>query len=118
VSRNERTRAQTKELYPALCQFFGCYLHEDWPLDSGTPEKAVDQAIADYPLNYRQQVRRELNSFLERHEDDTRFRAILNEGLGVNVLFKKAAEARLFAQEVERRLLDSIKAETSGKWST
>jgi rhamnose utilization protein RhaD (predicted bifunctional aldolase and dehydrogenase) len=118
VSRNERTRDQARELYPALWQFFGCYLHEDWPLDSGTPEKAVDQAIAEYPLNYRQQVRRELNNFLDRHEDDTYLRAILNQGLGVNVLFKEAADARLFAQEVERKLLDSIRAETSGKWST
>ena len=35
---------------------------------------------------------------------------MLNDGLGVNVYFKTPADARAFAEDVERRLFSSIKA--------
>ncbi len=94
-----------------LQQFLGGYLHEDWPEESGTPQAAVDAAIADYPLELRQQVRRELAALLRSTNEDTSLRRVLNDGLGVNVYFRKPVEARAFAEAVERKLLESIKTE-------
>ena len=92
-----------------LHQFLGAYLHEDWPQESGTPERAVERAIEEYPIELRQQVRRELRAVLSEATEDERLRDLLNVGFGVNVHFKKAEEARAFANDVEARLLRSIK---------
>jgi hypothetical protein len=105
-----RVRDEAEARYPALTQFFGCYLHEDWPIFSGTPEKAVDDAIASYPVEIRKQVRRELADLLQRTPDDTQLRKVLNVGLGVNLHFKRTAKARAFALEVHEKLLQSIKS--------
>ncbi len=110
MSRAQRKRDEAEALYPALAQFLGGYLHEDWDIFSGTPEKAVDQAIDEYPVERRQQVRRELARLLEGSDDDTLLRATLNDGLGVNLYFRKPSEARTFAEEVEQKLLASIKS--------
>lgn len=107
MSRGQRTWEDVEKRFPRLQQFFGCYLHEDRP---GTPLAAVDEAIADYPLELRQQVRRELAELLGSTDEDTSLRRLLNDGLGVNVYFRKPREARTFAEEVERKLLGSIKA--------
>lgn len=110
MSLRDKIRSETEARYPLLGQFLGGYLHEDWPVFSGTPEKAVEQAIAEYPVPLRRQVRRELAGLLQGCDDDTRLRAILNDGLGVNVSFKQPGEARQFAEEVERKLLRSIES--------
>ena len=110
MSRNTRLRLEADALYPLLSRFLGAYLHQDWDICSGTLEKAIDRAIAEHPVHLRQQVRRELVSVLERCGDDARLRDLLNDGLGVNLYFRKPAEARSFAEEVERKLLMSIKS--------
>ena len=97
-----------------LSQFLGCYLHEDWPEDSGTPEAAVDNAIADYPVELLQQTRREIATVLAETPDDACLRDVLNDGLGVNVYFKVPAEAREFAALVERKLVDAIRTHFDG----
>jgi len=110
VTPGQRKRDEARSLYPTLAQFLGGYLHEDWPIFSGSPENAVVQAIAEYALERRQQARRELVMLLEGSDDDAALRAVLNDGLGVNVHFKKPAAARAFAEEIERKLLRSIKS--------
>ena len=111
MTRRGGAWAEAAARYPTLQQFLGCYLHQDWDLECATPQGAVDMAIAEYPITLRQQVRRELAALLGAVDDDTRLRRVLNDGLGVEVYFRKAAEARAFAEEVERKLLASIKAE-------
>jgi hypothetical protein len=98
-----------------LGQFLGCYLHEDWPEMHGTPEKAVEAAISEYPIELRQQVRHELATLLEETTDDTQLRSRLNDGLGVCVYFKQPAEARTFAEEAEAKLMNSIKQHFEAK---
>ena len=110
MSREDRLRLETEARYPLLSQFLGCYLHEDWDIFSGTPEKAVDQAIAESGVSIRQRVRGELIDLLEGCDDDVRLRRIINDGLGVNLWFKQPGEARAFAEQVERKLLLSIKS--------
>lgn len=110
MSREQRLRLEMEALYPLLGRFLGGYLHEDWPIISGTPEKAVDDAIADYPVPLQQQVRRELVSLLQRCGDDSGLSRILNDGLGVYVHFSSAGEARAFAADIERKLLESIQS--------
>jgi hypothetical protein len=109
MSRGERVRAETEARYATLRQFLACYLHEDCLPDYGSPQQAVDAAIVEYGPAARQQVLRELIALLSSTDDDTRLRRFLNDGLGVNVSFRKPAEARAFAQEVERKLLASMK---------
>jgi len=95
--------------YYRLHQFLACYLDQDWPDFYETPGKAVDAAIAEYPTELRQQARRELASVLEETSDDKQLRDILNWGLGVRAHFRKPQDARAFAEEVERKLMASIK---------
>ena len=93
-----------------LGQFLGCYFHEDRGIFHGSPEQALDAAIADHPVELRQEVRRQLGAVMAEYaEDDAGLRTVLNEGLGVNLHFKQPAEARNFAEMVDRRLLESIK---------
>jgi hypothetical protein len=111
MSRSGRVWDEAEARYPMLQQFFGCYLHEDWPEESGTPQAAVNAAIAGYPLEMRRQARRELEALLRSTDDDSTLRRVLNDGLGVNVYFRESGEARAFAEEAERKLLDSIQGE-------
>jgi hypothetical protein len=92
-----------------LGQFLGGYLHEDWPQAYGTPEKAIEQAIEEYPLDLRQQVRRDLHAVLSEITDDKELREVLIWGLGVYVHFKEPRDARAFGEDVESRLRASIK---------
>jgi hypothetical protein len=101
-------REEMDRRFYRLGQFLGGYLHQDWPHFYGTPEKAVEKAIEEYPIELRQQVRRELLVVLSEATEDKELRKALNEGLGVNVHFKKPEEARAFAQEVEAKLMRSI----------
>jgi hypothetical protein len=105
----ELLREEMDRRFYRLGQFFGCYLHEDWPELHGTPEKAVEKAIEDYPVDILQQVRRELRDVLSDTAEDEELRDVLNWGLGVNVHFKKPEEARTFAEAVETQLMRSIK---------
>jgi hypothetical protein len=110
VSKHQRYRDEAEAHYPRLSQFLGGYLHEDWPEMHGTPEAAVDKAISEYPIELRRTVRKELADLLARMEDNTQLRSFMEFGLGVWVYFKKPAEARSFAEEVERKLLSSIQS--------
>jgi CdiI immunity protein len=110
MSRGERVRAEVEARYPALRQFFGCHLHADCLIDYATPHQAVDAAIAVAPAAHRQRLRRELADLLGSTDEDTRLRRVLNDGLGVNLSFRKPREARAFAEAVERKLLESPKA--------
>jgi len=92
-----------------LGQFLGCYLHQDWPRFHATPEEAVEQAIEEYPIELRQDVRRKLHALLTELTDDWELRDALNEALGVSVYFKKPEAARAFAMDVEAKLMASIK---------
>jgi CdiI immunity protein len=108
---------EARRRYWRLSQFLGSYLHEDWPIHYGTPEAAVDAAIAEYPVELRQVVRQQLNAVLVENEDDVALERLLDSGFGVNVRFKHASEARAFAEDVERRLLVSIKEHFDGQRS-
>jgi hypothetical protein len=44
--------------------------------------------------------------------DDKQLRDVLNWGLGVGVHFRRAGEARAFAESVEEKLMTSIKRES------
>ena len=109
TGRRVRLREEMERNFPRLSDFFGGFLHEDWPEMHGTPDKAVDQAIVEHPLDLQQQVRRELANLLEATTDDVDLRSKLNDGLGVCVYFRKPAEARAFAVMAEAKLMNSIK---------
>ena len=102
-------REEMGQRFYRLGQFLGCYLHEDWPEMHGTPSKAIDAAISEYPIKLLQQVRHEFALLLEETPNDVELRSKLGEGLGVRVHFKDPAEARAFAEQAEAKLMRSIK---------
>jgi hypothetical protein len=106
--RRIRLRAECEARYPRLFQFFACYLHQDWPVFHGSVDGAIDDAIAENPRALLGQIRAELGALLAATPDDTRLRAVLNDGIGVNVSFRKATAARAFAESVEQRLLSAL----------
>ena len=75
----------------------------------GSPQAAVDAAIAEYPIDLVQLTRRELATVLAETPDNKQLRDVLNDGLGVTVYFKEPGEARTFAVEVEAKLMAAIK---------
>lgn len=93
--------------FPSLAQFFGNYLHQNWPDFHETPERAVEEAIAAYPPELRQEVRGELRAVLVEFTDDKELREVLNWGLGVSVHFNRPELARTFAETVEAKLMQS-----------
>jgi len=94
--------------FHGLAQFFSCYLHQNWPDFHDTPQQAVENAISDYPIALRRQIRGELQAVLAEFKQDKELREVLNWGLGVSVHFNKAEEARSFAEDVNRTLMQSI----------
>lgn len=93
-----------------LGQFLGGYLHQDWSVDHETPEKAVDYAIEEYPIEWRQEVRQQLAALLMETSSDPELCDILNDGLNVCVYFRNPIDGRIFAEDIERKLMESIKA--------
>jgi hypothetical protein len=51
--------------FPALRQFFGGYLHEDFVKEHGTPAKALKAFEADADEDERRRFRAEVTRFLE-----------------------------------------------------
>jgi hypothetical protein len=114
MSKGQRVRDEMEVRYPGLVQFFGSYLHEDWPTEYSTPQMAVEAAIAEASNGFRRQVRQELADLLHRTADDVSLRKFLNRGFGVNVYFRKPAEARKFAMSAHDLVLDSCASPRGG----
>ena len=110
MNMHQRYRDEAEGRYAKLSQFLGGVLHEDRQEMYGTPEAAVDCAIAEYPVELLREVRHELVTMLDRCSDDTQLRSLMKFGLGVNLHFKKPAEARAFAEQVGAKLLAAIQA--------
>ena len=100
----EVIREQSEARYPHLSQFIGCYLHEDWPLSHASPEVAMVNAVSAWPQPQRVLVQKELTALLSSVDDNTRLRSVLNDGLGANIHFKKARDARIFLEAVQQML--------------
>jgi CdiI immunity protein len=117
MSRKTRElRLEAEERWPALFQFLAAYCHEDWKIFYGTPEGAVDAAIADYPLADRQQVLREWRDWNVSKGAEYDPRVAVNDGLGVNVLFKEPEAARKFMNVIYDQIIASVRNETSKDW--
>lgn len=117
MSRKTRElRLEAEERWPTLLQFLAGYCHEDWDIFHGTPEGAVDAAITDYPLADRQQVLREWRDWNSTQGVEYDPRDAVNDGLGVNVLFKEPEAARKFMNTVYDKVIVSVRNETSKDW--
>jgi len=104
-----------RENAPELQQMLSSYLHQDWPIHSGTPEAAVDDAIAERTLAQRQAAAKELRWWHEKYGSASDVRDIVNDGFHVNVYFRKPQEAHDFMGMVYEKMIASIKADTE-KW--
>ncbi|WP_397598428.1 hypothetical protein [Sphingorhabdus sp.] len=117
MSRKTREiRLESEERWPALRQVLCCCGPEDWDRLYSSPEGAVDAAIADYPLPVRQQALKEWCDWNTDKGIQYDPRDAVNDGLGVNVLFKKPEDARKFMNMVYDKLIVSVRSETSKDW--
>ena len=112
MARRHKTMAETEKQWPTLFQFLAGWLHEDWPVFSGTPEGAIDDAIHETALEIRRTVAKEWRDWNRRYASVADPRRIVNDGFGVNVRFKRPIDAHKFMELVYEKLLDSIKDET------
>lgn len=106
-----RRRLDAEERWPHLYKFLGAYLHQDWPEDSGTPEAAVDLAIAEHSLEERQAVARQWWNWNAIEGSKADPRPAINDGLGIEVWFETPLEARQFMNAVYDKIIVSIRKE-------
>jgi hypothetical protein len=114
MGMTQKLRKEAEDRWPSLKSFFQAYLHEDWPVDDGTPENAVDRAISETPLSTLKSVASEWwqwNSSAGSAPDPRRH---INDGLGVNVHFKTPLDARQFMNLVYDKLIVAIRKDEKG----
>lgn len=114
MGKARKLRIEAEETWPNLQQFLECYLHQDFVLHDGTPESAVDHAVADASPERRKIIAKEWWDWNARIGSKTDPRRDVNEGLGVCVFFKKPEDARRFMNMVYDKLIVSIRSETKG----
>jgi hypothetical protein len=56
----------TTHAYPALLQFFGGYLHQDWADEFSSPEQAIAAFINQEPVEARRAAQQELADLIPR----------------------------------------------------
>ena len=56
--------------YPEIAQFFGGYLHQDWPEDAGSWEAAVDQFLAGESAEHVRRAVADLERLLDERRND------------------------------------------------
>jgi hypothetical protein len=61
-------RRVTRDQFPSLSEFLAGYLHEDFPLDYGTPRDATRAFVDEATPAERDRVDRELRRFLAQTE--------------------------------------------------
>lgn len=54
-----------KNKYPALFQFFGCYFHQDWPVDYDSWDSAIDAFVKSEPSESIRAAKLELEQILD-----------------------------------------------------
>ena len=64
-------------LYPALSQLLSCYFHEDWELESASPQEAVDRYLRNEPKENVQRAAADLDHLLADDLDDAALSALL-----------------------------------------
>jgi hypothetical protein len=112
VSRKSRERRlEAEERWPTLSRFLGSYLHEDWPIHSGTPEKAVDEAVSVADFELRRRLLKEWRDWNNVRGCQSDIAVSINDGLGVNVYFEDEVDARSFMNSVYEKLIVAVRAE-------
>lgn len=65
--------------YPALYQFFGGYVHQDWPEEFGTIEEAVRAYLINEPDDIKQKTQSELSQLIRKIETGESDETILEQ---------------------------------------
>ncbi len=118
MSRSRREqRLEAAERWPLLSNLFGGYLHENYRILHGSPEGAIDAAIAEHPLEHRQALLKEWRDWSTRRgwkHDEHEFAW---NGFRIYYSFETAPEARAFMNMLYDKLITSVRAETERRWN-
>lgn len=117
MSRSRREqRLEAGKRWPLLSNLFAGYLHENYRAFHGSPEGAIDAAISELPLDYRQAILKEWRDWNTRRGWQEDVHNFMWYGFGVYYTFDSAAEARQFMNMVYEKLITSVRAETEKRW--
>jgi hypothetical protein len=107
---------EARERWPKLSNLLSCYFHEHFRALYVSVDGAVDRAVSEHSLEYRQAILKEWrdwNATRGWKEDVHRF---MLHGFHVYYTFDTPAEARGFMNMIYEKLIASVRAETEGKW--
>ncbi|MEO0907975.1 MAG: contact-dependent growth inhibition system immunity protein [Pseudomonadota bacterium] len=114
MARGRQYWLEAEEKWPALQQFIACYLHQTWPDISGTPDAAIDEAVAGASHELRKIIAQEWwrwNATAGAKDDPRRS---IQDGLGACVRFENPLDARQFMNSVYDKLIVAVRAQEKG----
>ncbi|ODT01147.1 MAG: hypothetical protein ABS49_02570 [Erythrobacter sp. SCN 62-14] len=114
MGMSRKLRKEAEDRWPNLKNFLECYLHQDWPVDDGTLENAVDRAVVETPLSALKSVASEWWQWNSSAGSAPDPRRQINDGLGVNVHFQTPFDARQFMNLVYDKLIVAIRKDEKG----
>ena len=118
MSRGSRALwADAAEQSPALRDFLGGHFHEDTRAIYGSDETALDQGIEALPVEQLKAILVEWCGWMNRigWKDGEVVRA-LQDGLGVNRVFRDGEDARKFMNNIYDRAIIAVRERTGSRW--
>jgi hypothetical protein len=109
--RLERRRL-AQERWPLLTNAMTCHFNQDYDLLYGSIDGALTAAGRAGSLEHRRSILKEWRDWNATEGATDDIRPLLDDGFGVDLLFKTPTDARDFMNRVYDELLSGVKAET------
>ena len=109
--------ADAAEQSPALRDFLCGLFHEDTRAIYGSDEAALDEGIEERPVEQLKTLLVEWRGWMDRigWKDGEVVRA-LQDGLGVNRVFRDGEAARNFMNNIYDRMIVAVRERTGSRW--
>jgi hypothetical protein len=115
MSKRRDLQRRAEERWPNLTNLLAVHFNQDFDVLYGSPEGAIAAAAQDVTLAYRKSILREWRDWQIEEGASDDLRSSL-ERMGVDLLFDKAADARLFMNILYDRLIEGVRAEVGKDW--
>jgi hypothetical protein len=92
------------------------HFNEDFNIEYGSLEGAMNAATRTGSIEYRQAVLQEWRDWNTSEGTKDDIRPFLHDGFGVAVLLRKPIDGRNFMNRVHDGLIEGVRAETAKQW--